>query len=94
MAERSSTRKQIEDLSRPALVRLSGLPRMVVPLATVALVAVGLFAPLPLALPAFTLVFAFFCWIAYLSWPVVTTGGKLMRVAMLGLVIAMAAFRF
>lgn len=94
MAEPSNTRRQIEQASRPVLVRLSSMPKPLLPLATVLLVAVGLFAPLLIALPALALVFLFFLWIAYLSWPVVTTGGKAMRGMMVGLVIAMAASRF
>ena len=90
----TGTRRQIEDASRTTLVKLSSMPKLVVPLGTVLLVAVGLFAPLPIALPALTLVFAFFAWIAYLSWPVVSTGGRVLRGVMLGLVIAMAASRF
>jgi hypothetical protein len=94
VADRSSSRKQIEDASRPTLVRLSSMPKLVVPLGTLVLVALGLFAPLPIALPALALVFVFFGWIAYLSWPVVSTGGKVLRGVMLGLVVAMAASRF
>ncbi|BAK36402.1 hypothetical protein MLP_33880 [Microlunatus phosphovorus NM-1] len=94
MAEPSSTRRQIEQASRPALVRLSSMPKPLLPLATVLLVALGLFAPLPIALPALALVLLFFLWIAYLSWPVVSTSGKVLRGVMVGLVIAMAATRF
>lgn len=87
-------RKEVEDASRSLLVRLSTMPRFVVPLGTLVLVALGLFAPLSIALPALALVFFFFAWIAYLSWPVVPTGGKVLRGVMLGLVIAMAVSRF
>jgi hypothetical protein len=90
----TGTRKEIEDASRPTLVKLSSLPRLVVPLGTLVLVVIGLFAPLPIALPALALIFVFFAWIAYLSWPVVPTGGKVLRGVMLGLVLAMAASRF
>ena len=91
---RSGTRKRIEDASRPTLVRLSAMPKLLIPLGTLILVAIGLFGPLPVALLALALVFGFFLWIAYLSWPVVSTGGKVLRGVMLGLVIAMAASRF
>ena len=69
------------------------MPKLVVPLGTLVLVALGLFAPLSIALPALALVLFFFAWIAYLSWPVVSTGGKVLRGVMLGLVVAMAASR-
>ncbi|MDN5762515.1 MAG: hypothetical protein L0H41_09390 [Microlunatus sp.] len=97
MADRSNsntTRKQIEDASRSTLVKLSAMPRLALPLATLVLVAIGLFAPLPFALPALAVVLVFFLWIAYLSWPVVSTGAKVLRLAMLALVIALAASRF
>lgn len=94
MAEPSSTRRQIEQVSRPVLVRISSMPKLLLPLGTVVLVALGLFAPLPIALPALALVFLFFLWIAYLSWPVVNTSGKMLRGVMVGLVIAMVASRF
>ena len=90
----TGNRKQVEDASRPLLVRLSAMPRLVVPLGTLVLVALGLFAPLSIALPALALVFFFFAWIAFLSWPVVATGGKVLRGVMLGLVLAMAISRF
>jgi hypothetical protein len=90
----TGNRKQVEDASRPLLVRLSSMPRLLVPLGTLVLVALGLFAPLSIALPALALVFFFFAWIAYLSWPVVPTGGKVLRGVMLGLILAMAASRF
>ena len=76
------------------LVRLSSMPRPMVPLGTVLLVVIGLFSPLPIAVPALVLVFLFFVWIAYLSWPVVSTSGKFLRGMMLGLIVAMALSRF
>lgn len=84
----------MERVSRPMLVRLTALPRLVVPLTTLALVAVGAFAPLPVALPAFAVVFLFIAWISYLSWPAITSGGKVIRVVMLLLIVVLAATRF
>ncbi len=94
MAEPSSTRRQIEQASRRARGAVSSRRSRRRPLASVLLVALGLFAPLPIALPALALVLLFFLWIAYLSWPVVSTSGKVLRGVMVGLVIAMAATRF
>jgi len=89
-----SFRQSMERVSRPMLVRLTALPRLVVPLTTLALVAVGAFAPLPVALPAFAVVFLFIAWISYLSWPAITSGGKVIRVVMLLLIVVLAATRF
>ena len=89
-----SLRAQIEGVSRPALARLHALPRLLIPLATIALIASGAFAPPPVALAAFALLFLFIAWIAYLSWPVVPASGRLMRLFMLVLIIALALLRF
>ena len=75
------------------LAALHRQPRPLVPIATVVLVAVGLLAPLPVALVALALVFVFVVWIAYLSWPAVTLSGRLMRLAMLTLIIVMIVTR-
>lgn len=84
----------MERVSRPALVRLTALPRFVIPLVTLALVAVGAFAPMPIAIPAFALVFGFVSWISYLSWPAISGGGKAIRAIMLVLIVILAVTRF
>lgn len=66
---------------------------MMLPLATVALVAVGVLAPLPYGWGALALVFAFVAWLTYLSWPVVPTSGRLLRLLMLVLVVVLAGAR-
>lgn len=83
----------MERVSRPALVRLTALPRLLIPVATLALIAVGAFAPLPVALTAFAAVFLFITWITYLSWPAVSTGGKVLRGVMLALIVVLAVTR-
>jgi hypothetical protein len=86
-------RRRVEVFSRPALIRLQHLPRMVVPLLTVVLLALGALAPLSVAYVALAVVLAFMAWIAYLSWPAVTTSGRLMRIAMVVLILALGATR-
>jgi hypothetical protein len=86
-------RQQVERTSKPLLLRLHQLPRAVVPLATVALVLVGVLAPPAVGLVALAVVALFVSWIAYLSWPVVTGGGRLVRVTMVALVVVLAASR-
>lgn len=76
------------------LAQLHALPRLLVPAGTVVLIAIGAFAPLPYALLAFGVLFAFIAWIAYLSWPIVAFSGQLMRLAMLVLIVTLAASRF
>ncbi len=75
------------------LARIHAMPRLLVPIGTVVLIALGVFTPLPYCLVAFALLFVFIAWIAYLSWPVVPLSGRLMRLAMLALIIILAATR-
>jgi hypothetical protein len=73
-------------VSRRVLVRLTGLPPLVIPIAMMVLLLVGLLAPLPLAVPALLIVLLFIGWLAALSWPLLETRGRLMRGIMFGLV--------
>jgi len=75
------------------LIRLHRLPRPLVPLLTVVAIGIGMLAPLPVALLALGLVLAFVAWIAFLSWPVVPTSGRLVRLLMLVLVVVLALTR-
>jgi hypothetical protein len=88
-----SLRRQVEHASLPVMARLHALPRLVTPLATLVLIVVGAFAPIPVALVAFGLLFLFVAWIAYLSWPVVPGSGRVMRLAMLLLIAVLAGLR-
>lgn len=90
----SSFRQQVEVTTRPLLLRLHALPRPLVPLVTVVLIAVGVFAPLPVAMVALGLVLVFVGWIAYLSWPAVPASGRVVRLLMIGLVAVLGATRF
>jgi len=86
-------RASVERTTRPLLLRLHALPGVVVPLATVALVAVGVLAPPVVGLVALLVVALFVVWISYLSWPVVPASGRVVRVVMVGLVVALALTR-
>ncbi|SER29603.1 DUF6703 family protein [Microlunatus flavus] len=90
----SPLRARVEGVSRPLLVRLTRLPRPAVPLATVALFAVAVLAPAPVALLALVVIGLFLVWLTFLAWPAITTGGKLMRIAMIALVVVLGATRF
>ena len=87
-------RTRVERVSRPALIRLQQLPKLFVPLGTVVLVLIGVLASLPVGLAALAVVWLFIAWIAYLSWPVAGTGGRLLRLFMLLLVAGLGATRF
>ena len=86
-------RASVERTSRPLLLRLHALPRAVVPLSTVVLVLAGVLAPPAVGVFALTVVALFVSWIAYLSWPVVSASARLLRVAMVALVVALALSR-
>jgi hypothetical protein len=86
-------RVQVERTSRPLLRRLHAWPRPVLPLLTVALVMVGVLAPPAVGLAALAVVALFVSWIAYLSWPAVSGSGRLVRVAMVALVVVLALTR-
>lgn len=81
----SPLRKEVERVSRPLLVRLSSLPKFVVPIFTIALLAIGVLAPTVIGVIALVLVLLWMGWLAYLSWPAVGTGPKLMRLATVAL---------
>ncbi len=58
-----------------------------------ALMLVGMFSPLWLALPALVLVTGFLSWLAVLSWPVLEAFGKLLRGLLVSLVAGAAIGR-
>jgi hypothetical protein len=96
MPDRPATptlRASVERTSRPLLLRLHALPRAVVPLGTVVLVLAGVLAPPAVGVFALTVVALFVSWISYLSWPVVSGSARMLRVAMVALVVALALSR-
>ncbi len=92
-ASRSPFRVSVENASRGLLTRLHGLPRLILPLFTGILFAVGVLASQAIGVLALAIVGVFVTWLAYLSWPAVSTGGKLMRLLMVVLVAGLIAFR-
>ena len=79
--------------SRPILEWLSRLPPLAVPVAMLLLMLVGLTAPLPFALPALAIAAAFVAWLAYLSWPALSSSGRLLRSTMILLIVGAGAAR-
>ncbi len=86
-------RTSVERGTRPLLLRLHALPRPLIPLGTVALVAVGVLAPPVVGLVALAVVALFVVWISYLSWPVVSNTGRAVRVVMVALVVGLGLSR-
>jgi hypothetical protein len=79
--------------SRPILEWLSRLPPLAVPVAMLLLMLVGLSAPLPFALPALAIAAVFVGWLAFLSWPVLSSGGRILRTTMICLVVGAGVAR-
>lgn len=79
--------------SYAVLKRLHAMPRWTVPLATVVLVFVGLFAGPVIGGLCLIAVAAFLGWLAYLAWPELGGGGRLVRALVLVLVAGVALAR-
>lgn len=73
--------------SRGPLVAMARLPPLVVPGVMLVLMLVGLAAPLAYALPALAVIGVFVGWLAYISWPVLDTRGRLTRGLMVTIVV-------
>ena len=77
-------------------MRLHGMPRWVIPVVMGLLLATGLFLSDSWAwLGALMLlaVSAFLAWLLALSWPMLTTGGRLARALVVGAVLGLAALK-
>jgi hypothetical protein len=86
-------RARANQRSYAALTRLHAMPRWTVPLATVVLVFVGLYAGPVLGGLCLLAVAAFLGWLAYLAWPQLSRGGRLGRSLVLGLLAGVALAR-
>lgn len=85
-----SLRSRIEHASLPIMERVNALPRAVVLVLLLAVLAVGVLAPSPWSGIAFLAVSAFVGWLLYLTWPRLSLPERLMRLAVLVLALAVA----
>lgn len=91
----SGLRKAVEQRSSvPMAFLFTQVPRWVAPAVLVILLLVGFAVANPLGGVAVLPVIAFIGWLAYLSWPSLRIGGKVLRVAMLTFLVLLAATRF
>jgi Family of unknown function (DUF6703) len=88
-----STRRSVEQRSAVALVYLRHLPRWVPPIVLAVLFVAGLAVRGPVGAAALCLVAAFLAWLGYLSWPRLAPAGRLGRVAVVAVMLALAAFQ-
>ncbi|HRW18091.1 MAG TPA: hypothetical protein P5181_04530 [Dermatophilaceae bacterium] len=83
-------RSRVEHASAPWIDKLNGMPRVLPFLVVLALMLAGAFVPKVGFL--FTLLIAVFLgWILFLTWPRLGLPEKLLRFAVLGMVLAMVA---
>ncbi|MEV0585905.1 DUF6703 family protein [Nonomuraea sp. NPDC050310] len=88
-------RKRVEERSGPPMTFLFVyVPRWVVPVVMVGLLLAGFAVQSWLGGLAVLPVIVFVGWLAYLSWPSLKPGGKLLRVAMLTFLALLVASRF
>jgi hypothetical protein len=86
-------RRAVELKSATPLVFLFQLPRWLVPVVMVVLMLVGVVVPDWRGALAVVPVLAFVIWLAYLSWPTLRIGGRVLRVALATFLILLAADR-
>jgi hypothetical protein len=86
-------RARVTRRSYALLERLHAMPRWSVPLATLVLVFVGLFAGRVVGGLCLLAVAAFLGWLSYLAWPRLSRGGRVARAAMLGMVTGVGLAR-
>ena len=89
----SETRQAMERFSAQPLIFLQQLPRWLPPVAVLALLITGLAVPGWIGAVAFVLVAAFLAWLGYLSWPTISTSGRLLRIAAVACLLAFAAIQ-
>lgn len=86
-------RRTVERRSAAPLAWLAARPRWVPFLVVLALLLGGLFAPSAVGAALLVLLALLLGWLTYLSWPRLPPGGRLARLAILGLVLVAAVAR-
>lgn len=90
----SPGRRRLEIASAGPLALLHRLPGWLVPALLAVLLVLGLAVPYAWSAVFLLPVAAFLTWLLLLAWPVLDTRGRLMRVVVIGLVLAAAVARF
>jgi hypothetical protein len=76
----SPLRARITKLSYPAVAKLHTMPKLTLPGITLVLALVGVLAPVTVGVVALILLALLLGWLGFLSWPVVTSGQRAIRV--------------
>ncbi|GAA3131897.1 hypothetical protein GCM10010466_23130 [Planomonospora alba] len=90
----TGVRQKVERLSAAPLVFLFQLPRWILPVLLVVLLLAGFAVPSFWGGLAVLPVVAFVGWLAYMSWPSLRAGGRILRVALLTFLLLLVADRF
>ncbi|HWD77596.1 MAG TPA: DUF6703 family protein [Kribbella sp.] len=89
----SPLRQRITKVSYPYVAKLHAAPKLTLPGITLVLALAGVFAPVPVGVPALLLLGLLLGWLAFLSWPAVTGGPKFLRVFAIVLILLFAVSR-
>ncbi|WP_328321734.1 hypothetical protein OHA70_25185 [Kribbella sp. NBC_00382] len=89
----SPLRARITKASYPIVARLHAMPKLTPPGITLVLALVGVFAPVTVGIPALILLALLLGWLGFLSWPVVSTGARGMRIFSVLVILLFAASR-
>lgn len=81
-------RAQVEHRANPLIARVNRLPRIVPFLVVLALLAVGIFVP-TVGFVATAIVALLVAFLVYYTWPRLTAPEKMMRIAVLFIVVAL-----
>jgi hypothetical protein len=88
-----SLRQRLTKISYPYVARLHGAPKLTLPGITLVLALAGVFAPVVLGVPALVLLALLLGWLAFLSWPAVTTGPRFVRIFSILVILLFAVSR-
>jgi hypothetical protein len=89
----SPLRQRITKISYPYVAKLHAAPKLTLPGITLLLALVGVFAPVPVGLPALVLLALLLGWLAFLSWPVVTGAPRFFRLFSIVLILLFGVSR-
>ncbi|MFG1812346.1 DUF6703 family protein [Kribbella sp. NPDC049174] len=89
----SPLRKRITKFSYPYVAKLHGMPRLTLPGITLVLALAGVLAPVPVAVPALVVLALLLAWLGFLSWPVVGTGARFIRIFSILIILLFAVSR-
>ncbi|GAA1661964.1 hypothetical protein GCM10009744_64640 [Kribbella alba] len=89
----SPLRARITKASYPIVARLHTMPKLTLPGITLVLALLGVFAPAVAGVPALILLALLLAWLGFLSWPLVSTGQRAVRVFSVLVIILFAVSR-